>query len=118
METVILYHEFGNPAPVLKRELVYIPVMGFYFLRMPSVPIDRSAGSKALRMLMVDARQIVDDGHSIMIFPQGTRVAPGQPIPIMAAPLLFIRQRVCRLCRWRSIPGYTGRGQLFSNGPG
>ena len=117
-ETVILYQEFGNPAPVLKRELLFLPVMGFYFWRMPSVPIDRSAGSKALRMLMVDSRQITADSHSIMIFPQGTRVAPGPPILITAALLLFIRQRVCRLCRWRSIPGYAGRGQLSSSGPG
>ena len=80
-ETVILYQEFGNPAPVLKRELLYLPVMGFYFMRLPSVPIDRSAGSKALRMLMVDSRQITADGHSIMIFPQGTRVAPGATYP-------------------------------------
>ena len=80
-ETVILYQELGNPAPVLKRELVYLPIMGFYFLRIPAVPIDRGAGSKALRMLMETASQIADAGHSILIFPQGTRVAPGASHP-------------------------------------
>lgn len=83
-ETILLYHEFGHPAPVLKKELTFLPLLGFYFLRMASVPIDRSAGSKALRLLMESASRIAHQGHSILIFPQGTRVAPGKTHPYHA----------------------------------
>ncbi|MGC6485623.1 MAG: lysophospholipid acyltransferase family protein [Candidatus Puniceispirillales bacterium] len=80
-ETIILYHELGHPAPVLKKELVFLPLIGLYFLRVASVPINRAAAGKALRMLMDSARRIAGLGHSILIFPQGTRVSPGQDHP-------------------------------------
>jgi 1-acyl-sn-glycerol-3-phosphate acyltransferase len=76
-ETIVLYAEFGNPAPVLKKELVYLPFIGLFFLKIPSVPIDRSAGRSALKNLMVAAAKIKSIGGSILIFPQGTRTAPG-----------------------------------------
>ena len=80
-ETIVLYDELGSPAPVLKRELVFLPLIGFYFLRMPSVPINRGAGARALKLLIKHAQDIAGVGHSILIFPQGTRVAPGAEHP-------------------------------------
>jgi len=83
-ETIVLYKEFGSPAPVLKRELIFLPLIGLYFLRVPSVPINRSAGRQALRQLIESARNIAATGSSILIFPQGTRVAPGASHPYHA----------------------------------
>jgi len=83
-ETIVLYKEFGNPAPVLKRELIFLPLIGLYFLRVPSVPINRSAGRNALKQLIASARKIVEGGSSVLIFPQGTRVAPGASHPYHA----------------------------------
>ena len=76
-ETIFLYAEFDSPAPVLKKELIYLPFIGLFFVKVPSVPIDRSAGRAALKNLMAAAEKINKIGDSIMIFPQGTRVAPG-----------------------------------------
>jgi 1-acyl-sn-glycerol-3-phosphate acyltransferase len=90
-ETVILYHEFGHPAPVMKRELIFLPVLGLYFLRMASVPVNRASGSKALRALMESARKITAAGHSILIFPQGTRVTPGHDHPYHAGTFALYR---------------------------
>ena len=75
-ETIFLYAEFDSPAPVLKKELVFIPFIGLYFVKIPSVPIDRAAGRAALKNLMAAAEKIKNIGGSILIFPQGTRVAP------------------------------------------
>jgi len=83
-ETIVLYREFGSPAPVLKRELVFLPLIGLYFMRVPSVPINRSAGRNALTQLISSARKIAQTGSSILIFPQGTRVAPGASHPYHA----------------------------------
>lgn len=80
-ETIFLYAELGSPAPVLKRELVFIPLIGLYFIKTPSVPIDRSAGRKALTNLVKAANKIKSIGDSILIFPQGTRVPTGETAP-------------------------------------
>jgi len=59
-------------------------LIGLYFMRVPSVPINRSAGRNALTQLISSARKIAQTGSSILIFPQGTRVAPGASHPYHA----------------------------------
>lgn len=80
-ETIVLYKELGSPAPVLKRELIFIPLFGQYVMRVPSIPIDRSAGRLSLKKLIDSSNKVKSSGSSIMIFPQGTRVAPGTSHP-------------------------------------
>ena len=90
-ETIFLYAELGSPAPVLKRELVFIPFLGLFFLRVPSVPIDRSAGRQSLKKLIAAANKVKSIGDSILIFPQGTRVAPGASHPYHAGTFAIYR---------------------------
>ena len=82
-ETIVLYDEFDCPAPVLKRSLLFIPVFGLYFLKVPTVPIDRSSGVEALRRLNRRVTRLAAERRSILIFPQGTRVAPGSSMPYL-----------------------------------
>lgn len=70
-------------AYVLKRELYRIPLWGWYVWRIGMVGIDRSAGAKALKKLVGDATALLDSGRSIVIFPQGTRTAPGESKPYL-----------------------------------
>ena len=63
---------------VLKRELLTIPVYGWYMRRLGMVPIDRSAGGGAIRALMRRAKDETTRGRSIMIMPEGTRLPPGR----------------------------------------
>lgn len=70
-------------AYVLKRELYRIPLWGWYVWRVGMVGIDRSAGAKALKKMVVDAKALLDSGRSIVIFPQGTRTAPGESRPYL-----------------------------------
>ncbi|MEO1406674.1 MAG: lysophospholipid acyltransferase family protein [Pseudomonadota bacterium] len=70
-----------HPAIIIKRELLWYPVFGWYAFRTDMIAIDRSGGSKTLRA-MVDAskkRMEEDKGRQLLIFPEGTRVAPGSP---------------------------------------
>ena len=97
-ETIFLYAEFDSPAPVLKKELIYLPFIGLFFVKVPSVPIDRSAGRAALKNLMAAAEKINKIGDSILIFPQGTGSLLGWNIPITPAHLPFIKPLACRLC--------------------
>ena len=63
---------------VLKRELLMIPVYGWYMRRLGMVPIDRSAGGGAIREMLRQAKAETTAGRSIMIMPEGTRLPPGR----------------------------------------
>lgn len=80
-ETIILYARLGYPAPVLKQELLFLPLFGLYLLRLETIPINRQAGLQAMRELMKNAAAMAARGKSILIFPQGTRVAAGADHP-------------------------------------
>ncbi len=80
-ETYKLFLEVENPVLVLKRELIFIPFIGWYILRAGLVPIDRSAGPKAMRRMLRAADAAVARGAQILIFPEGTRASPGEYKP-------------------------------------
>lgn len=76
--------KLGFPVIILKKILVFLPIWGIYTLRMGEVPIDRSAGTKALTKMSEGCRHALDSGRPIIIFPQGTRVAVDAKIPYKA----------------------------------
>lgn len=67
-----------RPAPVLKRELARIPLWGWAVRRYGSIVVDRDAGAKALRAMLAEGKELIAEGRSILIFPEGTRVPHGQ----------------------------------------
>ena len=80
-ETLAVRALFGDPAIVLKKELLSFPVFGWFLKAVGNVPVDRSAGAKALRLMTDAAKEAAGEGRQILIFPQGTRVAPGAEAP-------------------------------------
>ena len=80
-ETLALNLIFPDPAFVLKRELYWIPFFGWYLARSGQIALDRSAGAGAMKKMLRLARQVAADGRRIVIFPEGTRVAPGETRP-------------------------------------
>ena len=64
---------------VLKKELVSIPLFGWYALKSGMIVVDREAGSTALRKLVADSQDRLRNVRQIMIFPEGTRTDPGDP---------------------------------------
>lgn len=75
LEVVIILR---RPQVVMKRELARIPVWGRIARRYGMIPVDRTGGAAALRQLMADAKVAVAEGRPIVIFPEGTRVTPGE----------------------------------------
>ena len=61
--------------------LVLMPLVGWYLLRLGMIPIDRRAGAGALRRMVRMARTRVAQGRNVVVFPEGTRTAPGEAPP-------------------------------------
>ena len=76
-ETIALQLVLPDPSFVLKQELLKLPVIGWYLRRVGMLPIDRSAGAGALKLMVKSAKERSAEGRPVVIFPQGTRVAPG-----------------------------------------
>ncbi len=80
-ETLALNLELRDPAFVVKRELMRVPVFGWLLHRVGMISVDRSGGGAALRSMVGTARQRVAEGRSIVIFPEGTRTPLGERQP-------------------------------------
>ena len=81
-ETFEIIRMLDQPAMVLKRELIDIPLWGWVVKRYGVIPIDRKGGAAALRRMMRAAEAAIAEGRPIVIFPEGTRVAPGERPPL------------------------------------
>jgi 1-acyl-sn-glycerol-3-phosphate acyltransferase len=77
-DTLILPVVLGDPAVVLKRELLLVPFYGWYAARAGSIAIDRRGAAGALRRMVTAARREAASGRPVVIFPEGTRTAPGR----------------------------------------
>lgn len=62
---------------VLKKELLSIPFVGWHMRKTEMIALDRSAGVKSMHILLDKAQATLDAGRQIVIFPEGTRTAPG-----------------------------------------
>lgn len=76
-ETLMLLHLFHDPAFILKRELNWIPVFGWYAMKTGMIPVDRKRGRDALKDMTRRAIAEMRAGRSIVIYPEGTRRPPG-----------------------------------------
>lgn len=77
-DTLVFQTFIDDGAYVIKRELTRIPVYGWMLIKAEMVPVDRAAGAKALRTMVKTAHSRLADGRHIVIFPEGTRTAPGE----------------------------------------
>lgn len=67
-----------DPAVILKRELLRIPIFGWYLWKTGVIAIDRAAGTKALKAMVKGAEDAKAAGRQVLIFPEGHRMAVGE----------------------------------------
>jgi 1-acyl-sn-glycerol-3-phosphate acyltransferase len=77
-ETLAFQQIFPPQVHVLKRELLWIPFFGWGLALMSPIAIDRSRGVAALRSIARRGRERLEQGFWVVVFPEGTRVAPGE----------------------------------------
>lgn len=76
-DTFALLPWLGEPAYILKRELTWIPLFGWYLARMRMIAIDRGNRETAVRSVNQGAAKAIADGRRIVLYPEGTRRPPG-----------------------------------------
>ncbi len=80
-ETLALAALLSDPVYVVKQELLRVPGVGWYFRRAGQIAVDRQGGASALRRMVQEAKAALETGAQLVVFPEGTRVAPGERRP-------------------------------------
>lgn len=77
-ETIFLQLLKPPVCTVLKRELLNIPLFGWGLRLLKPIALDRSKPARAMKQVLIQGKERLEEGLSVLIFPEGTRVAPGQ----------------------------------------
>lgn len=80
-ETIALQKFFDPMVWVVKKELTRIPFFGWGLIAMNAIALNRGTGRQAIKQLINESRQRMDEGRILMLFPEGTRVPPGEKKP-------------------------------------
>jgi 1-acyl-sn-glycerol-3-phosphate acyltransferase len=111
LETLEMVRLSGLPIIVMKKELADIPLFGFMTRRYGIIAVERSAGAKALRALVEEGRRAVETGRSVIIYPEGTRVAVGASPPLKSGFAALYRALGLPV-----VPVATDSGRLWGRG--
>jgi 1-acyl-sn-glycerol-3-phosphate acyltransferase len=82
LETLEMVRITSLPIIVIKQELADLPLFGWMTRRYGVIPVERSAGAKALRAMVVEAKKALATGRAVIIYPEGTRVRVGETPPL------------------------------------
>lgn len=96
-ETMAFHLITEDPAIILKKELLNIPVYGWYCRKTKMIAVDRKGHAAALKSMLSQAQQAIEDGRPIIIFPEGTRSPLDEDLPFqpgIAALYTKLRQPV------------------------
>jgi 1-acyl-sn-glycerol-3-phosphate acyltransferase len=81
LDIILMVSVLDRPRFVMKRSLRWAPVLGWYAQRIGCVPVDRGARGKAVAQMVAGVRNNPAGPGQLIIYPQGTRVAPGAYLP-------------------------------------
>ena len=94
-ETLVFHKIFKKPVYFLKQELLYVPILGWYFKKAGMIPVKRHRGSIPFKALQHLAQQKLSEGHTVIIFPEGTRTSPNTYTPYKTGIALFYQALNC-----------------------
>ena len=111
LETLEMVRLTNLPVIVIKKELSDIPLFGWLTRRYGVIPVERSAGAKALRALVEDGKAATATGRSVIIYPEGTRVLVGQTPELRSGFAALYRSLGLPV-----VPVATDSGKLWGRG--
>ncbi len=80
-DILMIFGALPRPRFIMKKQLVYAPILGWYALRIGCVPVDRGKRGKAIKEMTARVKAGLEEPGQLIIYPQGTRVAPGASRP-------------------------------------
>jgi 1-acyl-sn-glycerol-3-phosphate acyltransferase len=111
-ETIEMVRLTRLPVIVIKKELADLPLFGLMTRRYGVIPVERSAGAKALRDLVAEGRQSLATGRPVIIYPEGTRVRVGEAPPLKSGFAALYRTLGLPV-----VPVAVNSGRLWGRGP-
>ena len=111
LETLEMVRLTNLPVIVIKKELADIPLFGWLTRRYGVIPVERTAGAKALRALVEDGKAATATGRSVIIYPEGTRVRVGQTPELRSGFAALYRSLGLPV-----VPVATDSGELWGRG--
>jgi 1-acyl-sn-glycerol-3-phosphate acyltransferase len=109
LDILMLTRALERPRFIMKRELRFVPVLGFYAMRMGSTPVARGRRSQAMKDMVAHVEQGAEAPGQLIIYPQGTRVAPEARLPYkIGAGVLY--DRIGKPC----VPAATNAGVFWA----
>jgi 1-acyl-sn-glycerol-3-phosphate acyltransferase len=80
-DILLIFNALPAPKFIMKRELLWTPIIGIYAKRLGCVPVDRGKRGAAVQQMVEDVEAGRSAPGQLVIYPQGTRVAPGDHLP-------------------------------------
>lgn len=80
-DILLIFHALPQPKFIMKRELLWAPIIGLYAKRLGCIPVDRGRKGQAIAKMVQDVAKEFEEPGQLVIYPQGTRVAPGVTKP-------------------------------------
>lgn len=77
MDIILLMHVLPTAKYIMKKEIIWTPIIGFYAMRIGCAPVDRGKRAAAMNQMLEGVEKSRDEEGQIIIYPQGTRVSPG-----------------------------------------
>ncbi len=117
-DTMILPLLLNQPAFVLKKELLWIPVFGTGLAGMGPIAIDRKAGRQALKQIIAQGKAALAEGRDVVIFPEGTRHRPDVVSEYKAGAAMLARETEAPIIPVALNSGCYWRKKQFLKSPG
>lgn len=81
LDIILIFGAVPRGKFIMKKELIWAPILGLYALRIGCVPVDRGKRGQAITRMMADVKSGAQEAGQLIIYPQGTRIAPGVKAP-------------------------------------
>ncbi len=117
-ETYILQVLMAPVSTVLKKELLAVPFFGWGLRMVQPIAIDRSQKTNALKQIISQGKERLEDGRSVLIFPEGTRIAPNEVEAFNKGAAMLATSANVPILPVVHNAGYTWPGRRWRKFPG
>jgi len=88
-DILVIFNALPHAKFIMKREILWMPIIGIYAKRLGCVPVDRGKRGKAIAKMVKDVAHEFQEPGQLVIYPQGTRVSPGDYKPYKIGPAVL-----------------------------